>query len=83
MTVESLPLRQFSRNELISSLLARTPMNFEIIDNYRKFIMDKHGDGVPIIYSETFSVSGKKPVYELIDDTELKLTIFAGKGSPK
>jgi len=78
MTLESLPLRQYSRNELISSLLARTPMNFDTVDTYRKFIMDKRGDGVPIIYSESISVSGKKPVYELLDDTELKLTIFAG-----
>jgi len=78
MTLESLPLRQYSRNELISSLLARTPMNFDAIDSPRKFIMDKRGDGVPIIYSKSISVSGKKPIYELIDDTELKLTIFAG-----
>jgi predicted HTH transcriptional regulator len=79
MTLESLPLRQYSRNELISSLLARTPMNFEMTDSYRKFIMDKRGDGVPIIYSQSIAVSGKKPKYELIDDTELKLTIFAGE----
>jgi predicted HTH transcriptional regulator len=80
MTLESLPLRQYSRNELISSLLARTPMNFDMIDTYRKFIMDKRGDGVPIIYSQSIAVSGKKPKYELIDDTELKLTVFAGEG---
>ncbi|GBU21357.1 transcriptional regulator [Fibrobacteres bacterium R8-0-B4] len=78
MSLESLPLRQYSRNELITSLLARTKMNFDTGDNYRKFIMDKRGDGVPIIYSKSLSVSGKKPVYELIDDTELKLTVFAG-----
>jgi predicted HTH transcriptional regulator len=78
MSVESLPLRQYSRNGLITSLLARTQMNFDTGDNYRKFIMDKRGDGVPIIYSKSLAVSGKKPVYELIDDTELKLTVFAG-----
>jgi predicted HTH transcriptional regulator len=83
MTLESLPLRQYSRNELISSLLARTPMNFDMIDSYRKFIMDKRGDGVPIIYSQSIAVSGKKPMYELIDDTELKLTIFAGENPIK
>ncbi|MCL2844413.1 MAG: putative DNA binding domain-containing protein [Chitinivibrionia bacterium] len=79
MTLESLPLRQYSRNELISSLLARTPMNFDTVNTYRKYLMDKRGDGVPIIYSESLSVSGKKPVYELIDETELKLTIFAAE----
>jgi len=79
MTLESLALRQYSRNELISSLLARLPMNVELIDSKRGFIMDKRGDGVPIIYSESVRVCGKKPKYELIDDSELKLTIFAGK----
>jgi ATP-dependent DNA helicase RecG len=78
MCIESMPLRQYTRNELITSLLARIRIIFDIGDSYRKFIMDKRGDGVPIIYSKSLSVSGKKPVYELIDDTELKLTIFAG-----
>lgn len=77
MTLESLPLRQYSRNELITSLLARAPINFDMPDTRRKFIMDKRGDGVPLIYSESVAVSGKKPLYELIDDAELKLTIFA------
>lgn len=79
MSLDSLPLRQYSRNELIASLLARTQMNFDTGDNYRRFIMDKRGDGVPIIYSKSLAVSGKMPVYELIDDTELKLTLFAGR----
>ncbi|MCL2219697.1 MAG: putative DNA binding domain-containing protein [Chitinispirillia bacterium] len=78
MTLESMPLRQFSRNELVSSLLARTPMNFDMLDTRRKFMMDKRGDGVPVIYTESIAVSGKKPLYELIDDSELKLTVFAG-----
>jgi hypothetical protein len=54
-------------------------MNFDTVNTYRKYLMDKRGDGVPIIYSESLSVSGKKPVYELIDETELKLTIFAAE----
>jgi predicted HTH transcriptional regulator len=77
MTVESLPLRQSSRNELLSSLLARCPLNVETTNGKRIFIMDKRGEGVPIILSESFELSGKKPDYTLIDDTELKLTIFA------
>jgi predicted HTH transcriptional regulator len=77
MTVESLLLRQSSRNELLSSLLARCPMNFDAPGSKRSFIMDKRGEGVPIIISESFELSGKKPEYLLIDDTELRLTIFA------
>jgi predicted HTH transcriptional regulator len=77
MTVESLSQRQSSRNELLSSLLARCPMNFDATNSKRVFIMDKRGEGVPIIISESFELSGKKPEYTLIDDTELKLGIFA------
>jgi predicted HTH transcriptional regulator len=77
MTIESLSLRQSSRNELLSSLLARCRMNFDATGSKRLYIMDKHGEGVPIILSESMELSGKKPEYALIDDTELKLTIFA------
>jgi predicted HTH transcriptional regulator len=77
MTIDSLVLRQSSRNELLSSLLARCPMNFEATGSKRLYIMDKRGEGVPIILSESRELSGKIPEYTLIDDTELKLTIFA------
>jgi predicted HTH transcriptional regulator len=77
MTIESLSLRQSSRNELLSSLLARCPMNFDAIGSKRIYIMDKRGEGVPIIIGESEKLSGKKPEYTLIDDTELKLTLFA------
>jgi len=39
--------------------------------------MDKRGEGVPVILSESLELSGKKPEYTIIDDTELKLSIFA------
>jgi len=77
MTIDSLPLRQSSRNELISSLLARCRMNFDATGSKRTFIMDKRGEGVPIIITESFELSGKKPEYKLIDDTELLLIIYA------
>jgi len=77
MTVESLSLRQSSRNELLSSLLAKCQMNFDATGSKRVYIMDKRGEGVPVIISESLKLSGKKPEYTLIDDTELRLTIFA------
>ena len=79
MTIESLPLRQSSRNELLSSLLARCAMNFDAPGSKRIYIMDKRGEGVPIILTESEELSGIRPIYELIDDAELKLTIFAAK----
>ncbi len=79
MTIDSLSERQSARNELISSLLARCPMNVDAIGSQRSFIMDKRGEGVPIIITESERLSGRKPVYHLIDDAELKLTIFAAQ----
>jgi ATP-dependent DNA helicase RecG len=79
MTVDSLSERQSSRNELLSSLLARCPMNVNAIGSQRSFIMDKRGEGVPIIITESEKLSGRKPEYLLLDDAELKLTIFAAK----
>ncbi len=77
MTIDSLSLRQASRNELLTSLLARCPIPIANYQGQRQFIMDKRGEGVPIILSESQSLSGKKPEYHLVDDAELMLTIFA------
>lgn len=77
MTIESLPLRQAARNELLTSLLARRPMPFADFPGDRKFLMDKRGEGVPIILSVSEKLSGRLPEYRLIDGTELLLTIFA------
>jgi len=43
----------------------------------RTRIMDRRGEGVPIILTESERLSGKRPAYRLIDDAELMLTIFA------
>jgi len=77
MSIESISERQSSRNELITSLLARCPMNVNAIGSQRSFIMDKRGEGVPIIITASEKLSGKKPEYRLLDDAELMLTIFA------
>ncbi|GAB1353716.1 hypothetical protein MASR1M12_24540 [Erysipelotrichia bacterium] len=45
----------------------------------RTHIMDKRGEGVPIIISHSRKLSGKKPEYRLLDDAELLLTIFAAE----
>ncbi len=79
MTIESISERQSARNELISSLLARCPMNVDAIGSQRNFIMDKRGEGVPIIITESEKLSGRKPEYRLLDDSELMLTIFAAQ----
>ncbi|GHU16585.1 ATPase AAA [Spirochaetia bacterium] len=77
MTIDSLSERQSSRNELLSSILARCPMNVDAPGSQREYIMDKRGEGVPIIITESEKLSALKPEYKLLDDAELKLTIFA------
>lgn len=79
MTIESLPYRQAVRNEAVTSLLARCPVGRgqEAFAPHRDFLMDRRGEGVPIILEESRKLSGRYPVYRLIDDAELLLTIFA------
>ena len=79
MTVDDLAYRQSSRNETLTSLLARCPVPTGIpgLDSPRTTLMDRRGNGVPIILESSRRLSGMDPVYELIGDAELRLTIFA------
>ncbi len=77
VTIDNIALRQATRNELITSLLAETPVAETVGDVGRGFYMEKRGDGVPIIFSESEKLSGKKPIYQLIDESELLLTIYS------
>lgn len=79
MTIESISERQSARNELICSLLTRCPMNVNAVGSRREYIMDRRGEGVPIILTESEHLSGRKPEYLLLDDTDFKLTIFAAQ----
>lgn len=79
MTVESLIYRQAARNETLTSLLAKCPVptDIEWVDTDRRTLMDKRGEGVRIIMENSEHLSGKAPVYRLIDDAELLLTLYA------
>ena len=79
LTTDSMHLRQYSRNELIVSLLARCPAE-AAGDMGRSHLMDRRGDGVPIILGESFELSGHEPEYTVIDDGELRLVIWAFDG---
>lgn len=76
LTPDSMPLRQYNRNELVVSLLARCPVAGEE-GLGRSHIMDRRGDGVPIIIDESRKLSGRPPDYSLIDESELVLVIWA------
>ncbi|MCE2440450.1 MAG: putative DNA binding domain-containing protein [Candidatus Latescibacteria bacterium] len=77
VTIDSISLRQATRNELITNLLAETPVAEAVGDIGRTYYMEKRGEGVPIILDESEKLSGQKPIYRLIDDSELMLTIFS------
>lgn len=74
LTPDSLHLRQANRNELIVSLLARCAAPTGL---GRTRLMDRRGDGVPIIRKECEALSGRLPEYSLIDEEELRLILWA------
>ena len=76
LTPDSMHLRQYSRNELIVSLMARCSVPSDAAID-RTHMMERRGDGVPIILEESYALSGTYPEYTLIDDGELRLVIWA------
>ena len=82
LTVEDLAYRQASRNETLASLLARCPVPAGIagLETVRTTLMDRRGNGVPVILARSLQLSGKRPEYRLFGD-ELRLTIYAAHPS--
>ena len=79
MTPETLRYRQVCRNEALASLLARCPVPPGVEAGRRRRIMDRRGEGVPLILKESTRLSGKVPEFRMIDDSELMLTIFSAR----
>ena len=77
LTVESMAARQATRNEALTSVLARMPVGGAQGSEDRQYFMERRGDGVPIILRETQELCGKLPEYRLIDNSEVCLTIPA------
>jgi predicted HTH transcriptional regulator len=77
MAVEEIGERQFARNELICTCLSRCPLEERFTEVDRSRIMDRRGEGVPVILSASRRQSGASPEYRLSGDAELKLTIFS------
>lgn len=77
LTVEDMPHRQATRNELLTSLLGRVPSSGIKGAGGRLFIMERRGDGIPIMRRETQELSGRFPEFRLIADSELCVTIPA------
>ena len=79
LTVESMTLRQSTRNEALTSILARMPIGGTKGGGDRQYFMERRGDGVLIILRETQELCGKFPEYRVIDDSEVLLVIPAAR----
>ena len=79
LTIDNMDVRQSTRNEALASILGRIPIGDFRGSGDRQFFMERRGDGVPTIFRETEALSGKTPKYQLIDDSDLFLTIPAAE----
>lgn len=78
LDIGSMRFRQSARNEVITSLLARCPVPDDPwFQTDRRTLMDRRGEGVPIILDRSEALAGRAPEYRLLDESELELTIFA------
>lgn len=75
-------VRQSTRNEALASMLGRMSVGDIRGSGERQFFMERRGDGVPTIFRETRDLSGRKPEYRLIDNSDLVLTIPAAHTDP-
>ncbi|MYB33586.1 MAG: hypothetical protein F4X92_00350 [Gammaproteobacteria bacterium] len=82
LTIESMALRQSTRNEAIASIMARMPVGEIHGSEDRRYFMERRGDGVPVIQRETWELCGKYPEYEIIDGSEVLLVIPAAMQEP-
>ncbi len=77
LTLESMELRQATRNQAIASLMGRMGVGDILGSADRLYFMERRGDGVRIIQRETRELSGRPPQYRLVDGAEVLLVIPA------
>ncbi|MXZ00784.1 hypothetical protein F4Y93_09120 [Candidatus Poribacteria bacterium] len=82
LTIDSMEVRQSTRNEALASMLGRISAGGIQGSGERQFFMERRGDGVPTIFRETRDLSGKNPEYQLVDNSDLVLRIPAADTEP-
>lgn len=75
MSIDAMTSMSLPRNDVLCSLLSRIPVHAPNLK--RTYLMDKRGAGVEIVLNESLAISNRLPVYRLIVDMELQLTIYA------
>ena len=82
LTVDSMEVRQATRNEVLASLLGRMSVGSIPGSEDKLYFMERRGDGVPIIQRETWALCGRLPEYRVIDGSEVRLCIPAAPLDP-
>ena len=77
MTIEGMEESQSTRNEVIASVLGKTPVDDTLGSDHRYYIMERRGDGVSLIKTKTQETAGVLPKYEIVDESNVILTIPA------
>ena len=82
MTIANMEASQATRNEVITSVFGRLAVGDVPGSENRQFLMERRGDGVMIIVRRTRETAGRPPVYAVIDESNLQLTIPAADLEP-
>ncbi len=82
LTVESMAVRQSTRNEALASVFTRMPVRGVRGGEERRYFMERRGNGVPIIQRETWNLCGKLPEYRVVDNSQVLLVIPAALQEP-
>ena len=75
LTIDSMEANSITRNETLVNLLSRYYPADPV--SKRQNLIERRGEGVPTILTASERLSLRRPLYEQIDHTELKLTIYA------
>ena len=79
MTIEGMDTSQATRNEVIASVFGRIPVGDVPGASHSRYLMERRGDGVSIIKTETREATGSLPQYKVVDRSSLVLKIPAAK----
>ena len=81
LPIEAMRQRQATRNETLASLLRMLEVGDVHGGGDRQYYPEQRGEGVPIIYEETRALTGSEPIYELVGEAELRLTMPSARPS--
>ena len=75
LSLDAMRTRQATRNEALASLLRMLRVGDIHGAGDRQYFLELRGEGVPVICEKTRELTGRDPVYELIDGAELRLML--------